>query len=71
MWLGCPAILHASLTRARAAKENQGFLSCVPAQLSSDGPGVEEVRRPHFTDVCVEVQNSESLPTSPGSEWQG
>lgn len=32
MWLGCPAILHASLTRARAAKENEGFLIHLPAR---------------------------------------
>lgn len=33
MWLGWPAILHASLTRARAAKENKGFLIHMPVHI--------------------------------------
>lgn len=42
MWLGCPAILHASLTRAWAAKENEGFLIHMPVHLL-DSPQMEEV----------------------------
>lgn len=33
MWLGCPAILHASLAAHGATKENAGFLRHMPVHL--------------------------------------
>lgn len=51
MWLGCPAILHASLARHGAAKETEGFLRHTPVHLRSpprpNGAGLSRTVRVH------------------------